>query len=243
MRLDFFFCSQGVSALVSLVVFSVSGLRTLASDPTSPSDPGADNPPALQQTLTLLDQLRREQALLQEAIERLGVRQGWAFDQQARVLRDQRRDIAGSLLLQRDQEAEALQAVRRTTITAACIVAGLLLFAVAGIALNLIRVLQRISARVVHLPSTPAPFPRSGESGSSALLQARFAAALEQLERSLVNLEAAVVRVAPSQRAIGAVRHGNPAGAAATLPPRSQFRSVAAPVASVPVESLPGDFL
>jgi hypothetical protein len=243
MRLDLFFCSQGVSALAHLVALSVSGLCAAASDSVPQTEADTNTPPALQQALSLLDQLRREQRILQEAIDRLGARQDAAFDQQAKAVREQRREFAGGLMLQRDQEMESLAAIGRTTITAACIVGGLLLFAMAGVAWSLVRVLQRITARVIQRPSVPVSFPVSGESAASALLQTRFSTAIEQLERSLLSLEAAVVRIAPGQAAPGTMHQNEPVRSSSSLPPRAQFRSVPSTVFPQPAEALPGDFV
>ena len=243
MRLDTFFCPQGVFALTHLVAFSISGLCASASDYIFQPDSSTNPPPALQQALSILDQLRREQRLLQEAIDRLGARQDASFDHQARKVREQRRELASSLMLQRDQEMESLNAIGRTTITAACIVAGLLLFAMAGVAWSLVRVLQGISARVLQMPSIPVSFPHPADAGTSALLQTRFAAAIEQLERSLLSLEAAVIRVAPGQVVTEAARHDDPVRSDLPLPPRSQFRGMPSTVVPMPAESLPGDFV
>ena len=242
MRLDNLFCSQGVSALAHLVALSVSGLCASASELALQAELGTNTPPGLQQAISLLDQLRRDQHLLQEAIDRLGARQDAAFGQQAKAVREQRRELASSLMLQRDLEMESLNAIGRTTITAACIVAGLLLFAMAGVAWSLVRVLQRISSRVIQMPSVQVSIPDSGEPGA-ALLQTRFAAAIEQLERSLLSLEAAVGRITPGQAVAGTVRQSHSARGGAVVPSRAQFRGTPATVAPMPAEGLPGDFL
>ena len=243
MRPGIFFCSQGVSALAQLVALTISGFCASASDYTFQPDTSTNTSPALQQALSILDQIRREQRLLQEAFDRLGARQDVSFEQQAKAVSEQRRELVSSLMLQRDQEMESLNAVGRTIITAACSVAGLLLFAMAGVAWSLVRVLQRISACVIQMPSVQVPFPHPGESGASALLQSRFAAAIEQLEKSLLSLEAAVVRIAPGQLVVGAARQGNPVRSGASLPPRTQFRAMPTTVVPMPAEALPGDFL
>lgn len=243
MRLDTFFCSQGVFALTQLVAFSVSGLCASASDDTFQPESGTNAPAALRQALSLLDQLHREQRLLQDAIDRLGARQDASFDQQAKAVREQRRELAGSLLLQRDQEMEALNAIGRTTITAACIVAGLLLFAVAGVAWSLVRMLQRISARVLQVSSIPIALPQAVEAGASTLMQTRMAAAIEQLERSLLSLESAVVRIAPSPVVAEGARRNEPIRREVPSPVRSQIRGLSPTVVPMPAESLPGDFV
>jgi hypothetical protein len=186
----------------------------------SNAEDGAAIPPAI----FLFEKLLQEQQLLRETIDRVGARQEAAFDRQARLLVAQRLEMTRSLQAQHYEEMAALQDYSRVTLVAGLAIAGLLLFAMAGLAWAALRAWQRLPVRVTSMPLRPL-FGRD-EAGLPVLPELGAERLMAQLEKRLLKLEEIA---------------GKPAAAlpSRTLPLRPSAGESSAQDAGFP----PGDFL
>jgi len=180
---------QGVLALAKWVLLSLP-----FADPSSSllvaetALSGTDAPPVLHLVLPVLEQLRRDQTALREAIDRLGQRQEIAFDQQKKGVRDQL-TVARALVAQRESDLESWRAYSHDTVLAVCLVAAVFVLGIGCLAWSLFRTLQKFSARMTFRPQGPTVDVRGLPGPLSGPADSRVHAVIEQMERRLLKLE------------------------------------------------------